>query len=514
MPETETYVRMDPRELVTDRNIRTHPGLDDDFVATIAEFGVLEPIVAVRCGNGRVRVRMGERRTLGAIKAGRPDVPVLIIGGERDDTAAAIERRLAQFVENEHRSGLTVADKARFVQEMLDLGVSEAEIRKRARVPRAELTAAAAAGRSKLATAAAERYEFLTLAQAAAIAEFDDTPDAVKALVAAAKQGEGSFSHTLQQARDNRAEAAAYETAKAELEAAGLTVADSRPEESGKLLSYLGLTEEQHRDCPGHAAWLCRVYIYDDAGTPGQEAAQENAGEDGYDEDEEKGYDEDGYDLEGEDGVYEEAPGTYRPARRTGRYGWRPSYFCADPDTYGHAGPSYGEPAAGRGPAKPAGQSAEDAAKASAERSRVLRYNKAWRSAEKVRRDWLTGFLTRTTAPDGATAMKDRAMVRGDFEVRRAMEHGHELAAQLLGLPQPEGHRWREHGADAAYEAASAGRKQVIALGVTLAAYEAQTGVHTWRNDSDSARFYLQALAEFGYTLSPVEQYAVDGTDF
>ena len=125
MPETETFARMDPRELVTDRNIRTHPGLDDDFVATIAEFGVLEPIVAVRCGAGQVRVRMGERRTLGAIKAGRADVPVLIIGDERDDTAAEIERRLAQFVENEHRSGLTVADKARFVQEMLDLGVSE-----------------------------------------------------------------------------------------------------------------------------------------------------------------------------------------------------------------------------------------------------------------------------------------------------------------------------------------------------------------------------------------------------
>ena len=177
-----------------------------------------------------------------------------------------------------------------------------------------------------------------------------------------------------------------------------------------------------------------------------------------------------------------------------------------------HARISYPEATTGRG--APAGQSDEDAAAAKAERSRVLRYNKAWRSAEKVRREWLTGFLTRTTAPDGATAIKDRAMVRGDFEVRRAMEHGHEMAAQLLGLRQPEGHRWRDYGVDAAYEAAAAGRKQVIALGVTLAAYEAQTGVHTWRNGGDSARFYLQALAGFGYTLAPVEQYTVDGTEF
>ena len=103
--------------------------------------------------------------------------------------------------------------------------------------------------------------------------------------MAAARQGEGSFNHTLQQARDNRAEQAAYDAAKAGLEANGIPVADDRPEDSGKLLSYLGLTEEEHQGCPGHAAWLCRVFVYD-TDAQGQEAGQEDDGEDDYDEDE------------------------------------------------------------------------------------------------------------------------------------------------------------------------------------------------------------------------------------
>src|SRR5699024_1457767 len=50
-------------------------------------------------------------------------------------------------------------------------------------------------------------------------------------------------------------------------------------------------------------------------------------------------------------------------------------------------------------PAEPAA-AAEAAAEAKrTERRRVIANNEAWRSAEKVRREWLAGFVSRKTAP-------------------------------------------------------------------------------------------------------------------
>jgi hypothetical protein len=82
---------LDPRTLLVDSNIRTDLRLDADFVATI----VLVPIVAVRTAEGAVRVRLGNRRTLGAIEADRPTVPVPVIADEATDSAAEIERIIA-----------------------------------------------------------------------------------------------------------------------------------------------------------------------------------------------------------------------------------------------------------------------------------------------------------------------------------------------------------------------------------------------------------------------------------
>ncbi len=57
----------DPRTLLVDANIRLNPA----FVASIKDLGVLVPIVAVRTAKGAVRVRLDNRRTLGAIPPAR-----------------------------------------------------------------------------------------------------------------------------------------------------------------------------------------------------------------------------------------------------------------------------------------------------------------------------------------------------------------------------------------------------------------------------------------------------------
>ena len=56
------------------------------------------------------------------------------------------------------------------------------------------------------------------------------------------------------------------------------------------------------------------------------------------------------------------------------------------------------------------------------ERRRVIANNKAWASAETVRREWLAGFLARKTAPKGAEALICEAVVTGQHYARQG--HG------------------------------------------------------------------------------------------
>ena len=62
--------QLDPRTLLLDGNIRSEADLDEDFVASIRQRGVVQPIVAVQTEQG-VQVRYGQRRTLAVICTSR-----------------------------------------------------------------------------------------------------------------------------------------------------------------------------------------------------------------------------------------------------------------------------------------------------------------------------------------------------------------------------------------------------------------------------------------------------------
>lgn len=98
-----TLELLDPASLLVDLNIR-EAKLDKEFLASIKDHGVIEPIVAVRTEDGGVRVRHGHRRTLAAIEAAQSTVPVVIVGTEDNDAADRIAK---QWHENKHRAGLT-----------------------------------------------------------------------------------------------------------------------------------------------------------------------------------------------------------------------------------------------------------------------------------------------------------------------------------------------------------------------------------------------------------------------
>ncbi len=186
---------LDPRTLLVDANIRTQVTLGKDFVDSIRDLGVLVPIVAVRTSEGGIRVRLGNRRTLAAIEAGQLSVPVIVAGDESTGTTAEIERIIGQYHENTQRAALSDLDEVSVVATLFDLGVPAAQIARRTKMPKPKVAAAQKVAGSELATSATARYGFLTLDQAATLADFDDDPEALKALVAAAQQGPGSFEH-------------------------------------------------------------------------------------------------------------------------------------------------------------------------------------------------------------------------------------------------------------------------------------------------------------------------------
>src|SRR6185437_14803503 len=83
------------------------------------------------------------------------------------------------------------------------------------------------------------------------------------------------------------------------------------------------------------------------------------------------------------------------------------------------------------------------------ERKQVLAKNKEWRSAEKVRRNWLREFLARPKVPDGGLLFILEALARSGSHLQYAMQSRadtqsrdggqHATARDLLGIPRAKG---------------------------------------------------------------------------
>jgi ParB family chromosome partitioning protein len=474
MPEsTIERVDLDPTKLLIDVNIRKDARLDKDFVASIKELGVLVPLIAVRTATGEVRVRFGHRRTLAAIEAGLPTVPVEIVGDEAADDAGQIERILGQYAENVHRSDLTAGEKIEVVAQLSAFGVKAGEITKKTRITKKDVKAAITVAGSDLAKAASERYDFLTLEQAAGVAEFQDDGEAVKRLILAAQQG--GFDHHVQRLREDRQEKVEIAKAEAELTKQGIAVIES-PEYNNPVKTLVQirrtkktLTDQAHASCPGHAAFVEAYFEYDDDDDPEADASD------------------------------------------TGHWVTEATYVCTDPVAYGHL------KAAGRAADAntPRDTSAQDAAEDAAreERRRVLANNKAWRSAETVRRDWLKTFLSSKTPPKDALRFILAEMADPESPLDGAMDRRHPMGCELLGAEQTPARWMRKAKGETLIDIlakASESRAQVIALGLVLGAHENTLSVDTWRRPQFTAGRYLAKITEWGYGPSEIEQTVID----
>jgi ParB family transcriptional regulator, chromosome partitioning protein len=79
-------------------NVRDVAALDNQFVASVAEHGVLTPVTAVRRGD-TVEVTDGQRRTLAARQVGLATLPVYV----RDVTTLNEERAVEQGLQRRWR---------------------------------------------------------------------------------------------------------------------------------------------------------------------------------------------------------------------------------------------------------------------------------------------------------------------------------------------------------------------------------------------------------------------------
>jgi ParB family transcriptional regulator, chromosome partitioning protein len=484
MADTLTIEWVDPNTVLLGENIRRNPELDQEFVESIGR-GVLTPCPAVRTADGGIMIEFGSRRRAAAIQAGVM-LPVFVTGPEDTTRDGKVNRLFDQWDENDKRADLTAQDQAGFVQALLDFHVPQAEMRRRAGLDKATVTAAVLVARSERVMAGPPVPD---LDMAAALAGFDAAGDseAVTALEAEVASGRGAFRHAAQVLTDTQASRFQKRDLLAQLAEAGVTVLELDKNQDpvlpgggrvdwGQHLTQLTdkpqltgwgepLTAEGHAQCPGHAAYLRRTGRWDET-------------------------------LHQHMAVHEAV------------------FLCTDPDLYSHHARSVRT-----GPGKDKSDAA--AAAATAKRRIVIDNNRLWKSARTVRRRWLTEFLTRKTLPDGGLLVIFEALTGqyggdSDYAITEGIGH-HKLACYLLGLTQSEtaGHGGMVRDA---LLAASADRQKVITLGMVLGAWEASLGDDTWRphvteTKGDSryvqwklARPFLLLLQSWGYVLSDLEK--------
>lgn len=354
------------------------------------------------------------------------------------------QRIIEQLVENDQRQALTDGDRIQAWKALELEGLSATAIAKRTGTKRDKI-------KTGLTVAASETGSRLiaevgiTLDQAALLIEFEDAPETVAALTKVATDLPGSFPHAVQRARDDRAAAEAREAG------------------------------EQVEATKGHRI-LSDAPAWDDPTPYRLHYLRTSEGERVSAEE-----------IQGKDGVAVHVTG-YRDGTS------QVTYYVDDPEKIGLT-------IADDGTGRKSGPMTDDE---KAERKRLIANNKDWDAAESVRREWLAQFLSRKTLPKNSAHVIARSLTEARHLVSGEMS-GNTLAADLLSvepIPGNYGDRFADfltaHPAKAAH----------VTLAVVLGGIEASTGRNTWRYPQEETAHYLQTLADWGYTLSTVEQIA------
>lgn len=262
-----TVLQVDPTTLVLDDNIRTDVRLTDEFLASVTEHRVLVPLHVRQDPLGQLLVIDGQRRLTAALQAGLDAVPVVVVAGIGDDAARITD----QWILNEHRAGLTHAERAAAVEQLALFGRSPATIAKKLGASQADVDAALAVAKAPKVLEAIATEPAVDLVTAAKLVEFADDEELLEELTVEAVDDPEGLEHTLERVRRNRNAAAARAEKVAELEAQGQRVLPLDKARTGDALTDLSatarvdgsvpaaLTPEEHADCP-HRAFAVETY--------------------------------------------------------------------------------------------------------------------------------------------------------------------------------------------------------------------------------------------------------------
>ncbi len=347
------------------------------------------------------------------------------------------------------------------VEQLALLGVSAAQIAKKTAVARPRVDAALTVAGSEN-TRHRLAAEELSLDDAAVLAEFEDDEAATERLTRAMERKE-PLAHTAQRLRDERTERDEVRAEAERLRAEGVPALD--PEEIPELHYMLDLTwfvdseghaipKDQWPTVPGAAVVVTKRWRR----------------------------------VDGED----------VPVLET-------DWIVTDPTAAGLVKSwEYGSGASDTQ------QSAEQSEANRVERRRVIAGNKAWRSAESVRRQWLASFIARKTAPTGSEALICEAVLRHTFALGQAMGHNHPGLIGLIGDETDGQYGDLDTCERLATEPKTPKAYNMRTLAAVIAAWEQQTGVHTWRNATEWDTRVMGALIAWGYDASDVERSLLD----
>ena len=356
-------------------------------------------------------------------------------------------RIIQQYITNEHRAGLTDTDRAEAWRQLALDGMSVTAIAKQTGTKRTTVKTGLAVAESDIAKTAVTQHA-LTLDQALILTEFEDDPDALAELTSIAAHDPESFDPYAQRHLDDKATKEEIAALRAQYEADGYTVMD-------------------------YPAWGDEdvAFLHDLLTADGERVTEENyAGKDGH---------------------------AIAIGERWGSIDI--AHVVVNWREHGLTSIRHNQPNT---------RSGSMTEEEKAERRRVVANNKAWVSAEKVRRAWVTKLLGRKRLPSQALAFAATVIADNRHEVARAASDGHDMAATLLSL-DGQRHYGQPHPIAAMTQATPTKAGHAL-LAVALGALEAATNKNSWRNPDQATRAYLDQLAAWGYTLSDVETLITD----
>ncbi|WP_165697135.1 ParB/RepB/Spo0J family partition protein [Mycobacteroides abscessus] len=509
------YEEIDPNDLVIGDNVRDNADQGPEFeqlVASIKETGrIYQAINAFIGADGARVVTDGQRRTLAARRLGLATVPVQV----QEPVAATDKQRTAERVTEQiatdNAKGLTVAQKAKGVQELLLADVTPTKVAKVTGFSKAFVAASAKVVKSTKALAALDESQ-LTIEQAVALMEFEDDDEAVEYLKEAAT--EGAFEHRVSELRQRRTAEATYAELAKPYADKGFTILpfDFCADQSELKDSY-NLYPSLDGHVPSSIPWetieanphLWAVYLSE------QECYVDSRTDtvvDGSIID---------WNVHNKPDE-EAADGKIHPQYIEDSERYVPDYYCLDIAAAGvftwhdrqqarrAQNPTSGVAASEDSEEKR--NAADEAARV--ERRKVLQLNRLGEAAQAVRRTWVRErLLSRKTPPKGAAIFlaQELALHPETLTDHRAAD----VAAELLGTTE-KGRTGLTALTGELPETADP-RANVVILGLLLGAMEAQTGKDSWRRGKYHIRLsqrYLRFLVGNGYEAAPVEQVILD----